>query len=81
MQRLELFPELTTAESYIGVEFTDGEDVYVSSLAIEYDEFGCGGTCLGCAFDRESLNDGVNCYESATAMDCAQNPIIWVKKG
>ena len=31
MQQLELFPELTTTESYIGVEFTDGEDVYVSA--------------------------------------------------
>lgn len=76
MQQLESFPELTTTDPYIGVEFTDGEDVYVSSLAIEYDEFGCGGTCLGCAFEME----GVNCYNSSLVVDCAKHPIIWVKK-
>lgn len=79
MQRLELFPELTTAEPYIGVEYTDGEDVYVSSPAIEFfegDQFGCGATCLGCAFEME----GVNCYNSSLVVDCAKHPIIWVKK-
>ena len=80
MQQLELFPELTTTESYIGVEFTDGEDVYVSSPAIEFfdgDQFGCGATCLGCAFDL----DGSHCCKLSDVIDCAQNPIIWVKKG
>lgn len=80
MQQLELFPELTTTKPYIGVEFTDGEDVYISSPAIEFfegDQFGCGATCLGCAFEI----DGSNCWKSSDAVDCAQNPIIWVKKG
>ena len=80
MQQLELSPELTTTESYIGVEFTDGEDVYVSSPAIELfggGQFGCRATCLGCAFDL----DGSHCWMSSGVVDCAQNPIIWVKKG
>lgn len=79
MQQLELFPELTTAKPYIGVEYTDGEDVYVSKSA-HTDETGLS-ECYGCAFEREYLNDGVNCYESATALDCAFHQIIWVKKG
>lgn len=33
MQQLELFPELNTADPYIGVEYIDGEDVYVSKSA------------------------------------------------
>lgn len=82
MQQLELLPELTTTESYIGVEFTDGEDVYVSSPAIELfggGQFGCRATCLGCAFDFDL--DGSNCWKSSETVSCVDNPIIWIKKG
>ena len=79
MQQLELFPELTTAEPYIGVEFTDGEDVYVSSPAIEFIEgvaYGFGATCKGCAFEWDDT-----CYHAPDVVDCSHHPIIWVKKG
>lgn len=72
MQRLELFPELNTTESYIGVEYTDGEDVYVSeTLILE---------CKDCAFEFEYYSSGSNCFKSSIAVDCTQHPIIWVKK-
>lgn len=80
MQQLELFPELTTEPAYIGVEFVDGEDVYVSSPAIEfiskYHAYGCGATCKGCAFELDGA-----CFEASNIVDCAHHPIIWVKKG
>ena len=79
MQQLELFPELTTAEPYIGVEFTAGEDVYVSSPAIEFIEgvpYGFGATCKGCAFEQYDT-----CYHAPDVVDCSHHPIIWVKKG
>jgi len=72
MQQLELFPELTTAEPYIGVEFTDGEDVYVSKDTTT--------ECKRCAFEFERYNSDSNCSKSNAVVDCTQHPIIWVKK-
>mgnify|MGYP003436608684 CR=1 FL=1 len=69
MQQLELSPELTTTESYIGVEFTDGEDVYVSAPAL----YGCDNCAL--LFKDES------CDKSDKQVDCMTHTIIWVKKG
>ena len=73
MQQLELFPELTTAEPYIGVEYTDGDDVYVSKDTTT--------ECKGCAFDFERYNSDSNCYKSRAVLDCVQTDVIWVKKG
>lgn len=70
MQQLELFPELN---DHIGVEFTDGEDVYISkTLILE---------CKGCAFEFEYYSSDSNCYKSGAVLDCVQPSIIWVKKG
>lgn len=78
MQRLELFPELTTTEPYIGVEFTDGEDVYVSAKEI-YSIDGTQSDCQGCAFENEEYL--TKCNKSEETLSCFLNPIIWVKKG
>ena len=72
MQQLELFPELTTAKPYIGVEYTDGEDVYVSETPIL--------ECKDCAFEFERYSSDSNCYKSGAVLDCVQTSIIWVKK-
>ena len=72
MQQLELFPELTTAEPYIGVEYTDGEDVYVSKDTTT--------ECKGCAFKFEYHSSDPNCFKSSIAVDCTHHPIIWIKK-
>ena len=69
MQQLELSPELTTTESYIGVEFTDGKDVYVSAP----NHHGCNGCAL--------FYKWKSCANSGKQVDCMKHSIIWVKKG
>ena len=78
MQQLELFPELTTTEPYIGVEFTDGEDVYVSAKGIYFID-DTRSDCQGCNFAYDSTSKRCNIAEET--LSCFDNPIIWVKKG
>ena len=79
MQQPELFPELTTTEPYIGVEFTDGDDVYVSTKAKNCWYIDGRTECEGCVFENEEYL--TKCNKSEETLSCSDNPIIWIKKG